>query len=194
MHLPAEQSKSVYRELHEPSKHQELWKRQDWLRGALPKYLRYFANGCDIRPEAVRPILVEVQDKWQQELFRIARLTWSLPFSSGFGRRMRFLIMDTSNEKLMGILCLQSPPLSFPARDQKFNYPDGQKTMVVNQTMDIQTLGAIPPYNRLLGGKLVALAASSNEVRSTYRRKYSGRRTEMEGRIIPAELVALTTT
>jgi len=60
--------------------------------------------------------------------------------------------------------------------------------------MDVYTLGAIPPYNRLLGGKLVALAAASNEVRADYVEKYSGRKTEMEGRVIPAHLVALTTT
>jgi hypothetical protein len=60
--------------------------------------------------------------------------------------------------------------------------------------MDIQTLGAVPPYDRLLGGKLVALAAAANEVRAAYKCKYSGRQTEMEGRILPAHLVALTTT
>jgi hypothetical protein len=60
--------------------------------------------------------------------------------------------------------------------------------------MDIQTLGAVPPYARLLGGKLIALAAVSNEVREAYRRKYQGRATEMTERVLPAQLVALTTT
>jgi hypothetical protein len=107
---------------------------------------------------------------------------------------LRFLVMDEANSKLIGLLALQSPPLSFPARDRLFQYPPGRKTELVNQTMDIQTLGAVPPYDRLLGGKLVALAAASNEVRQAYRRKYTGRVTEMEGRILPAHLVALTTT
>jgi hypothetical protein len=102
--------------------------------------------------------------------------------------------MDETNGKLIGLLALQSPPLSFPARDRLFQYPPGRKTELVNQTMDIQTLGAVPPYDRLLGGKLVALAAVSSEVRAAYQRKYSGRKTEMEGRILPAHLVALTTT
>lgn len=60
--------------------------------------------------------------------------------------------------------------------------------------MDIFTLGALPPYNRLLGGKLVALAAVSNQVREDYHNSYFGRKTEMEDRVIPANLVALTTT
>jgi hypothetical protein len=102
--------------------------------------------------------------------------------------------MDEGNGKLIGLLALQSPPLSFPARDHLFHYPPGRKTEMVNQTMDIQTLGAVPPYDRLLGGKLVALAAASNEIRLAYRRKYSARMTEIERRVLPPHLVALTTT
>jgi hypothetical protein len=75
-----------------------------------------------------------------------------------------------------------------------FHYPPGRKTELVNQTMDIQTLGAVPPYNRLLGGKLVALIAASDEIREVYWRKYFGRVTEMEQRSLPPHLVALTTT
>jgi hypothetical protein len=104
------------------------------------------------------------------------------------------LIVDQANNKLIGLLALQSPPLSFPARDRLFDYPSGKKTALVNQTMDIQTLGAVPPYDRLLGGKLIALAAASNEIRQIYWRKYSGRATEMEQRLLPPHLVALTTT
>ena len=127
-------------------------------------------------------------------MFRLARLTWSLPFTRGYGRRLRFLVIDRSTEKLIGILGLQSPPLDFPARDHMLSYPEGQKTQKVNQTMDIYTLGAVPPYNRLLGGKLVAYAAASDEVRAAYRRKYGGRSTILDKRILPAELVALSTT
>jgi len=102
--------------------------------------------------------------------------------------------MDEHNGKLIGILAFQSPPLSFPARDRLFSYPTGRKTELVNQTMDIQTLGAVPPYARLLGGKLIASAAVSNEVREAYRKKYQGRATEMTERVLPADLVAITTT
>jgi len=191
---PSDLSKVTARRLHEPARLTELARRQEWLRRNMPRYLSFFAEGWEVVPEKIEPVLVEVEEKWQHDLFRIARLTWSLPYSKGFGRRLRFLVMDAHNDKLIGILCLQSPPLSFPPRDRLFDYPDGRKTELINQTMDIQTLGALPPYNRLLGGKLMALAAASNEVRMAYRRKYTGRKTEMEGRIIPAHLVALTTT
>ncbi|MDI6768660.1 MAG: DUF4338 domain-containing protein [Anaerolineales bacterium] len=129
-----------------------------------------------------------------KRLHRPARFYWSIPYSHGFGRRLRFLILDSSNGKLIGIFGLQSPPITFPVRDRLFEYPLGQKEILVNQTMDIFTLGALPPYNRLLGGKLVAMAVCANEVREAYRLIYNGRVTEMEKRVLPAHLVALTTT
>lgn len=187
-------SKAAIRQLHKPAQRIGLQKSQTWIKNKLPKYQHYFAHGTEITPTDVKPSLIKVEEKWHSDLFRLGRLLWSLPYTSGFGRRLRYLLLDESNNKLIGIFGLQSPPIHFPARDKLFNYPKGRKTELVNQMMDIYTLGAIPPYNRLLGGKLVALAASSNEVRADYMEKYSGRKTEMEGRIIPAHLVALTTT
>jgi hypothetical protein len=186
--------KESLRQVHKPASQLEISTRQDWLRRHLPKYLPFFANGDEVVPERVEPILVEVTTEQHHDLFRVARLLWSIPFSKGYGRRLRFLIMDCANNKLIGLLALQSPPLSFPARDRLFHYPPGRKTELVNQTMDIQTLGAVPPYNRLLGGKLVALIAASDEIREVYWRKYFGRVTEMEQRSLPPHLVALTTT
>jgi len=191
--LPA-MDKERLRQIHRPAQQLEVVARQDWLRLHLPQYLQFFADGDEVEPERIDPCLVEVATEQQNHLFRAARLLWSLPFSKGYGRRLRFLVMDRANGKLIGLLALQSPPLSFPARDRLFSYPPGQKTALVNQTMDIYTLGAVPPYNQLLGGKLVALAAASNEVRQAYFRKYGGRATQMEQRILPSHLVALTTT
>ena len=186
--------KEGLRQIHRPASQLEIIARQDWLRRNLSQYLPFFANGNEVTPERIDPVLVEVTTEQQHNLFRVARLLWSIPFSKGYGRRLRFLIIDQANGKLIGLLALQSPPLSFPARDRLFRYPPGRKTELVNQTMDIQTLGAVPPYNRLLGGKLVALAAASNEIRQVYWRKYFGRLTEMEKRVLPPHLVALTTT
>lgn len=192
--IPPTSEKDSVKLLHKPSREIELEKAQKWIKLKLPRYGHFFANGQDISPMFIKPVLIRVTDSWHQDLFRLARYYWSIPYSFGFGRRLRYLILDESNEKLIGIFGLQSPPISFPARDRLFDYPEGRKTELVNQTMDIFTLGALPPYNRLLGGKLVGLAVASNQVRDDYRRAYSEKQTEMEGRILPAELVALTTT
>jgi len=191
---PDSKDKAAIRRLHHPAQQAELKKSQSWIKHALPRYQHFFANGNEIVPNAIKPRLVQVTLGWHSDLFRLARYLWSLPYSFGFGRRLRYLVLDDANNKLIGIFGLQSPPIHFPVRDKLFKYPEGAKTTLVNQTMDIFTLGAIPPYNRLLGGKLIALAAVSNEVRQDYYIKYSDRKTEMEERVLPAHLVALTTT
>lgn len=150
-------SKSFLRSLHAPATQSELLKSQRWIANKYPKYSKYFANGSDIHPEKIKPHLIEVDDNLSSDLFRLARLTWSLPFTRGYGRRIKYIVLDESNDKIIGILGLQSPPLDFPARDKLFSYPVHRKTEFVNQTMDIYTLGSIPPYNQLLGGKLIAL-------------------------------------
>lgn len=188
------ESKEQYREIHRPSVQFHLEQHRAWLENNYPKYASYLANGDEVSPLEIKPVLIEVSTTWHENLFRLARLTWSLPYSRGYGRRLRFLVMDNSNNKLIGIVGMQSPPLDFSARDRLFSYPQARKVEFVNQTMDIFSLGAIPPYNRLLGGKLVALAAASNEIQDAYKRKYDGRKTEMEKATLPAELVALTTT
>lgn len=192
--LKASSSKKAYRSLHLASVRMHLQHHQAWIQANFPRYARYLANGKDVIPSKIKPCLVEVDQQWQADVFRLARLSWSLPFSKGYGRRNRFIIFDSSNEKVIGIIGLQSPPLDFAARDKLFTYPQNKKVDLVNQTMDVYTLGALPPYNYLLGGKLVALAAASNEVRAAYQKRYEGKVTQMEGKILPAQLVALTTT
>lgn len=192
--IPPTSDKEAVKQLHKPAREIKLKEGQVWIKHKLPRYQHYFANGQDITPKLIKPSLVQVTENWHNDLFRLARYYWSLPYSYGFGRRIRYLLIDENNDKLIGIFGLQSPPISFPARDNLFQYPKDRKTELVNQTMDIFTLGAIPPYTRLLGGKLVALAVTSNEVRTAYYERYSGQITEMDKRIIPAHLVALTTT
>ena len=191
---PDSNDKEFRRGLHAPAREAALSAAAGWLSSAWKKYRDSFAQGYEVRPELASPQLIEVETKEQRELFRLARYTWSLPYTKGYGRRLQFLIKDGANDKLVGILGMQSPPLSFPVRDRLFAYPDGRKTELINQTMDIYTLGAVQPYARLLGAKLVALASTSNQVRDAYSRRYRGRVTEMQGRQLPAHLVALTTT
>ncbi len=186
--------KDILRKIHRFTIEKELARQRKWLLKVLPNHLSSFASGNEVEPDQVDPVFLEINTEEDRILFRIAKLLWSIPLSKGFGRRMQFLVKDRVNGKLIGILSFQSPPLTFPARDRLFSYPPGRKVELVNQTMDVHVLGAVPPYSFLLGGKLVALAAASNEVRAVYRRKYAGRLTQMEGNPLPPHLVALTTT
>lgn len=60
--------------------------------------------------------------------------------------------------------------------------------------MDAYVLGAVPPYSCLLGGKLVALLTTSDEVREVFRRKYAGHISVIKRAAREPHLVLLTTT
>lgn len=66
--------------------------------------------------------------------------------------------------------------------------------------MELNVCGAIPPYNEILGGKLVALLATSPQVIQDYRERYSDKRSEIASRLKgvdvcrPADLVYVGTT
>ncbi|HYG29547.1 MAG TPA: Druantia anti-phage system protein DruA [Allosphingosinicella sp.] len=75
-----------------------------------------------------------------------------------------------------------------------------RKAALASEIADLSVCGAAPPYNALLGGKLVALLMASEEVRRLYRTRYGGQpsviSSQMAGRLVirPANLKVLTTT
>ena len=127
------------------------------------KLLTYIASGHDVQPELIQPQLVQVQpDSEHSRLFRYACLHWSIPISDGYGRRLRFLIFDEANGKLMGLFALGDPVYSIKDRDGWIGWNAEAKAERLYHVMDAYVLGAVAPYSRLLAGKLVALAISSN--------------------------------
>ena len=75
-----------------------------------------------------------------------------------------------------------------------------KKQHIGTSMMDVIICGAIPPYNHVLGGKLVCMLLTSPQVRLDYRRRYAKYPSEiaskMKGEIVskPADLVFLGTT
>ena len=75
-----------------------------------------------------------------------------------------------------------------------------RKAGLSSRVADVSICGAVPPYNELLCGKLVALLLASKEVRDHYAQRYGGQvsviASQMAGRAIskPADLRVLTTT
>lgn len=59
--------------------------------------------------------------------------------------------------------------------------------------MDAYVIGALPPYNLLLGGKLISYILASNEVRSLYKEKYKDNSTIINNRQAD-DLVGIITT
>ena len=157
--------------------------------------IHYFANGSEVCPETITPKLEEVRsDTWQADLFRLSTLLWSVPVSRGFGRRMRFLVWDKSNGKLIGLIALGDPVFNLKARDNWIGWDVRDREERLCNVMDAYVLGAVPPYSHLIGGKLVAALVASRKLNNVFRRKYSKQVGLISKKAKNPKLVLATTT
>lgn len=168
-------SKDLIRSLHSNQRQDYLERGISGLsRTRVNRLLPKFAQGKDVVPERIKPELVPVQSGADSEfLFRMATMLWSVPVSPGYGRRMRFLVMDQSNGKLIGIFALMDPVFNLTVRDTWIGWTTEQRGRRLTSVMDAYVLGAVPPYNMVLGGKLVGSLIGSAEVADAFREKYA---------------------
>jgi len=172
--MPDGLTKDDYRRMNQLAVSKKLAVSGPGLRRYEHKLIRYIANGCEVCPERISPKLVLVQPDSEEELlFRYASLHWSIPVSSGYGRRLRFLVFDENNGKLIGLFGLGDPVFSLKDRDEWIGWDRDAKRSRMYHLMDAFVLGAVPPYSRLLCGKLIAMLALSSEVQEAFRSKYS---------------------
>lgn len=192
---PPDLNKEKLRDLHALAVQHRLERSKDGLVRLESKLLERLASGSEVVPEQIVPRLVEVQPNSDEELlFRYASLHWSIPVSSGYGRRLRFLVIDEQNGKLIGLFGLGDPVFSLGARDEWIGWDREARRGHLHHVMDAFVLGAVPPYSFLLCGKLVAMLAASNEVRNAFKRKYGGRRSVIRRKRLDARLALITTT
>src|SRR5262249_49017766 len=107
---------------------------------------------------------------------------------------MGLVVWDRCHNAPVGLIGLQTPTLVWSVRDKKLGIAFDERDYWVNQSMSAQRLGALPPYNYLLGGKLVASLMTADVIRKRFTRKYEGKKTVLQGRQLPARLLFLTTT
>ena len=192
---PADINKERIRELHALSVEHRRAKAKNSLFRFEDRLLARIAGGAEVDPARMSPRLIQVQSKTEDELlFRYASLHWSIPVSSGYGRRLRFLIVDDYNNKLIGILGLGDPVFSLGDRDRWIGWDRETRGRNLQNVMDAFALGAVPPYSSLLCGKLVAMLATSNEVRDAFKRKYGNRNSVIQEKKLDARLAMITTT
>ncbi|MGH9816564.1 MAG: Druantia anti-phage system protein DruA, partial [Candidatus Acidiferrales bacterium] len=159
---PRKLSKDRIRRLHRTAVKHRLDRAKGGLCRREKALLHHFASGNEVEPAMISPRLVEVLPYSEEELlFRYASLQWSIPVSSGYGRRLRFIVVDDHNEKLMGLIGLGDPVYSLRARDEWVGWSIAHRKKRLKHVMDAFVLGAVPPYSFLLCGKLVAMLATS---------------------------------
>src|SRR5207237_650084 len=115
---PPEMTKECFKRLHVTQRNEKLVSETEFIRETWPGLKVNFANGSEVVPEMISPRLELIEAcTWQSDLFRLACLTWSVPVSQGYGRRMRFLVWDQFNGKVIGVLALGDPVFNLRVRD-----------------------------------------------------------------------------
>jgi hypothetical protein len=190
-----EELKAAIRHSHQHQKTSRGTRELGSIGSKIPSLMKHFASGPEVVPDKISPLLELVDsDTESGDVFRLATLLWSVPVSKGFGRRMRYLVRDQHNGKIIGIFAIGDPVFNLRTRDQWIGWNVEQRTLRLAHVMDAYIVGAVPPYSNLLGGKLVTSLMGSDEVRLNFRNKYEGRTGIISELSKPAHLGLVTVT
>jgi Druantia protein DruA len=193
--IPPALDKATYREAHRAQRADRRRKHAPLIERGREQLLSYFASGADIQVSYIAPYLERVrQVTWQSELFRFASLLWQVPVSEGFGRRLRFLVWDQHNGKLIGLLALGDPVFNLRVRDELIGWSAKERELSLVNVLDAYVIGAVPPYNQILAGKLVACLLKTREVVDAFRETYGDAIGVISGENKRPRLAMITTT
>jgi hypothetical protein len=188
--------KDTIRKVHEQKRAELIRAHRSFLLANFEKVKEYALDGIKLNPNKISLELVEVKPRsFESTLFLWWNLVWwSLPYDKPIGRQLRFILWDRQHDAPFGLIGLQSPPLRSAARDSYLGLQKGNVDYWINQSMYAQRVGALPPYNALLGAKMVALSLTCNEIRECYKKKYKNEVSLLKHRTIPSNLLFITTT
>ncbi len=194
-HLPPLE-KTEIRQIHHLPREKKISDNIHFIEKFAPQAEQFMRDNSEIDIQKIKPTLHQVQEGTQEaHLFRWWNLVWwSLPYEKFYGRQMRFLVWDEYHSAPIGLIGLQSPILKWSVRDKYLNIAPEMRDILVNQSMNAQRLGALPPYNKFLCGKLVASLMTSNCVRESFNKKYKNYETLIRKRKLPSKLLFITTT
>lgn len=189
-----DEGKESIRQLHRAQRDDRITASQALLTEFLPDALQYFADGSEIDPTRIDLSLIRVEaGTFGSDLFRAASLTWSVPVSNGYGRRLRYLVWDKGHDRLAGIFALGDPVFNLSVRDNMIGWTAQDRSSRLVNILDAYVLGAVPPYNMLLGGKAIACLVRSREVYDDFAKTYGGTTGIISKQEKKARLLAVTT-
>lgn len=140
----------------------------------IDKSRKFFTTPSQIQIKNVQPYMVRVEKRKERDLWNYALTYWRIPVSEGVGRRIRFLIFDSSTrDSLIGLLGLSSSMLSSQLRDSYIGWTPSEKKDKIKHLMTAFCLGAVYPYNKIFGTKLIAMLCNSVTVQQAFKRNYS---------------------
>ena len=192
--IPPGDEKAAIRELHRCQRSDKILKSTKLIDQNLSMFAGVFAGGSDISPSSMSLAIERVDAGTKNsKLFRLATLLWSVPVSSGFGRRIKYLVWDTSNGKLAGLLAIGDPVFNLSVRDNAIGWSSRDRTERLVNVLDAFVVGSIPPYNMLLTGKIVACLLRTREIYDDFLYKYGNARGIISERHKAPRLLAITT-
>ena len=193
--LPPNLDKQSYRDMHAHQRDSRLDANRAWIADRAGQLIQHFASGADLDVARITPRIEVVRSgTWQSNLFRLSSYYWRIPISEGYGRRLRFLVWDDHHKKLIGLFALGDAVFNLRARDEFIGWDHHRRVDAMVNLMDAYALGAVPPYNMLLGGKLIASLVRTQDVVDTFQAKYHESVGVISGQSKHARLVAVTTT
>lgn len=193
---PKGDTKDIYKMVQDRARLERIQEHKAFLIGHTRQVGEFLRSGSEVEPSKIELKLCQVKpDSWEENLFRWWNLVWwSIPYERSYGRQMRFLLWDITHNAPFGLIGLHSPPLRVAIRDNALGISQDKRDWWANMSLSAQRVGALPPYNELLGGKMVALSLTANEIREVYRERYQNRVSLIRSRFLPADLLFITTT
>ena len=100
---------------------------------------------------------------------------------------------DSGNGKLIGLIAIGDPVFNLAVRDNLIGWNAKQRAARLVNLMDAYVLGAIPPYNSLLAGKMVSCLVRSREIFDDFTEQYGSTRGIISGKEKRARLLGVVT-
>jgi hypothetical protein len=194
--MPVAEGKDALRSLQENAVAAQRLRAAPALKGFDKRFVLRLAAGNEIEPASIRPALrlLPLGRSEEAALWRWCSLHWSVPVSSGYGRRLRFLVVDEAHgDAVMGLIGLSDPVFALGVRDVQIGWSRETRSAKLTSAMDAFVLGAVPPYTDLLGGKLIASLLQSDQVRDAFEKRYGHATTLISGVDPNAQLAFVST-
>jgi len=181
---PVNYEKSVVKAAMAYSKNEIIEQNSLWIENHLDLARSNLALGNEVLKSEICPRIEMCETQNQHDIFRILRYSWSSPSSDYVGRRIRLLIRDdgVKGSPIIGIAAIGSSIIHIHDRDRWIGWDTNTRTKRIIYMMDAYVVGAMPPYNYLLGGKLVSFILASNELRAIHKNKYTDVKTIIKNR------------
>lgn len=193
---PDSYEKIIVRKAMAYSRNEVIRDNEQWIKSHIDLARKNLASGLDVLTSPVIPRLEACETQNQNDIFRIFRYYWSSPASDYVGRRIRVIIRDDgiAGSPVIGIAAIGSSIIHIADRDNWIGWDIKTRTDRIIYMMDAYVVGALPPYNSLLGGKLIAYLLASNELREIYKNKYSKSKTIINERRKAFDMAMIVTT